>query len=249
VKKLWFDIHGVRLFVRGWGDRDARPLLCWHGVGVRSRASLLWKDAGPLLADEYGLRVLALDAPGFGQSPTTDVEGYRPQALVDLIPPLLDELRLDPAAFAGYSWGGDIGCHLAARHPDRLTALVILDASYSDPPLDPSLTFEQRSERYDAIRRETSGPTVPAWVVAAVEHGMAHALPSTTWPLLAQSGLPILLVAAGNAAEADLARFAADVPQAEIFRAEGTEHDVLVDDGPKVVRVVGEWLAANESAH
>jgi len=249
MEELQFDIEGVRLFIRTWGARDDRPLLCWHGVGFRSRASSLWKDAGPLLAEEYGLRVLALDAPGFGESPHTQVAGYRPQALVDLVPPVLEALEIDRVAFAGYSWGGDVGCHLAARHPRSLTALVLLDSGFSDPPLDPSLSFERRKERNEAIWQQTDAPTVPAWVVAAVEHGMAQAPPSATRTELAQSGLPILLVAAGDAPEADLAQFAADVPQVEIVIAEGTGHDILVDGWPEVVHLVGQWLAANDSAH
>jgi pimeloyl-ACP methyl ester carboxylesterase len=249
VEELRFDIEGVRLFVRAWGERDDRPLLCWHGVGARSRASALWKDAGPLLAGKYGLRVLALDAPGFGQSSPAEVGAYGPQALVDLVPPLLEALELDRVAFAGYSWGGDVGCHFAARHPESLTALVLLDSGFSDPPLDPSLSFERRKERNETIWQQTDAPTVPAWVVAAVEHGMAHAAPSATRPALAESGPPIMLVAAGDAPEADLAQFAADVPQVEIVRAEGTGHDILVDGWPDVVHLVGAWLAANDSTH
>lgn len=249
MKEIWIDLEGVRLFARSWGDGNERTLVCWHGVGFRSRASSLWKDAGPLLAEEYGLRVLALDAPGFGQSAPTEVGGYRPQALADLVPPLLEALELDPVAFAGYSWGGDVGCHLAARHPRNLTALVLLDSGFSDPPLDPSLSFERRKERTEAIWRQTDAPTVPALVVAAVEHGMAQAPPSATRPQLAGSRLPILLVAAGDAPETDLTQFAADVPQVEIVRAKGTGHDVLVDGWPEVVHLVGAWLAGNDSAH
>lgn len=78
---------------------------------------------------------------------------------------------------------------------------------------------------------------------------MRRAAPSATRPALAESGLPIMLVAAGDATEADLAEFAADVPQVEIVRAEGTGHDVLVDGWPDVVHLVGAWLAANDSTH
>jgi pimeloyl-ACP methyl ester carboxylesterase len=284
MEELWVGLDRARLFVRGWGERSGRPLLCWHGVGLTSRASLFLNEAGPLLADGYGLRVLALDAPGFGKSPPSDRHGYQPHALVDLIPPLLEELGLARVAFVGFSWGGDLGCHLAARHPHSLAALVLLDAGYSDPPLDPSLTYEQRVERNELAWREKCAPSwdalltrlrenhprwtvavedacragwreqgsrlipaVPPWVVAAVEHGMAHAPPSATRPRLAESRLPVLLVAAGDAAEEDLVQFAADVPQAEIVRAEGTGHDVLTDGGPEVVHVVGKWLKANDS--
>jgi pimeloyl-ACP methyl ester carboxylesterase len=192
---------------------------------------------------------------------------------------LLDALGFTRFAFMGFSWGGDLGCHLAARHPDRLAALVVLDAGYRDPPLDPSLDYAERvvrnerawqekcaasrdallagrrarSRRWtpaieEAARagwKEEGGrlvPAVPAWIVAAIEHGMVQAPPSATRPRLAASGLPVLLVASGEAADEDLRRFAAGVPQAEIHRADGTGHDVLADGGPDVVRVVGEWL-------
>jgi len=55
---------------------------------------------------------------------------------------VLDELGLDRAAFMGFSWGGDVGVHVAARHPERLTGLVLLDAGYRDPPFDPAQPFE-----------------------------------------------------------------------------------------------------------
>jgi pimeloyl-ACP methyl ester carboxylesterase len=167
--------------VLGWGRRDAtvrarlgerngRPVLCWHGVGITSRASLLLNEAGPLLADGYGLRVLALDAPGFGKSPPSQRDAYQPHALVDLIPPLLEALGLARVAFAGFSWGGDLGCHLAARHPHSLTALVLLDAGYSDPPLDPSLTYEQRVEQNELAWREKCAPSWDAVVTGLREN-------------------------------------------------------------------------------
>jgi pimeloyl-ACP methyl ester carboxylesterase len=284
VGELWVGVPGARLFVPDWGKSGGQPLLCWHGVGLTSRASLFLNEAGPLLASRHGLRVLALDAPGFGRSPPSERRDYHPHVLVDLVPPLLDSLGLARVAFMGFSWGGDLGCHLAARHADRLAALVLLDAGYSDPRLDPALSYEERVERnelawreacapsWDAVVtalrakhrrwtaaveeacragwREQGGQLVPAvspWVVAAVEHGMAQALPSATRPSLPESRIPVLVVASGDAPEEDLAQFAADVPQAEILRAEGTGHDVLADAGPKAVHTVGEWLEKNAS--
>ena len=272
----------TRLHVRGWGEPGGDPVLCWHGVGLTNRASLFLSEAGPQLAFDHGLRIFALDAPGFGNSPAVEREAYHPHALADLVPPLLDALGLVRAPFLGYSWGADVGCHVAARHPDRLTALVLLDAGYADPPLDPSLDYDDRLERlerewleacapsWDAVLsrlrqdarrwspaieagwragwREENGRLVPArapWVVAAVEHGMARNGPSSTYPLLATGGLPLLVIVAGDAAAEDLTRFAAAVPQAEIHRIDRAGHDVLTDGGPEVVREIGEWLQAN----
>ena len=282
MEELWVEVDGARVFVRGWGERSGRPLFCWHGVGLTSRASMFLNEAGPLLADGYGLRVLALDAPGFGKSPPIERQCYQPQALVDLIPPMLEALALGRVGFMGFSWGGDLGCHLAARHPSCVRTLVLLDAGYEDPPLDPTLTYDERVERNSLAWRASCAPSweavahalrdnhrrwtpaveeaaragwrkcanqlVPAGspsIVAAVEHGMAHAPPSATRPRMAENRLPVLLVAGGDADEEDLRQFAADVPQAEIVCAEGTGHDVLTDGGPEVVDVIGRWLEAN----
>jgi pimeloyl-ACP methyl ester carboxylesterase len=165
MEEFWVGLGVARLFVRSWGEPSGRPLLCWHGVGLTSRASLFLNEAGPLLVDGYGLRVLALDAPGFGKSPPNERHGYQPRVLVDLIPPLLEELGLTRVAFMGFSWGGDLGCHLAARHPHSLTALVLLDAGYSDRPLDPWLTYEQRVERNELAWREKCAPSWDAVVI------------------------------------------------------------------------------------
>lgn len=74
MDERWIDFDGVRLFVRSWGDSNGTPLLYWHGVHIAGRASMAINEAGPM-AGEHGLRVLALDAPGFEahrpSSPTT----------------------------------------------------------------------------------------------------------------------------------------------------------------------------------
>jgi hypothetical protein len=88
-------------------------------------------------------------------------------------------------------------------------------------------------------------PSGDPLVVAAIQHGVAQALPSTTRADLATSGLPILLVAADDAAEDDVSSFAVDVPQAEVRRPSGVGHDVLIDGGPSVIALVADWLAAN----
>ena len=82
-------------------------------------------------SEHYGLRVLAVEPPGWG-TPALALEEYRPSALARRIVAQLDELGLDRVAYVGRSWGASIGCHLAATAPDRLDALVLLDAGFTD---------------------------------------------------------------------------------------------------------------------
>jgi pimeloyl-ACP methyl ester carboxylesterase len=234
------DAGGASLLVRSWGDPHARPLFCWHGLGFRSPASLTFANLAPRLS-EHGMRVVALDAPGYGSSPPLAIERYHPHALADLVPPILDSCELNRTIFMGFSWGGDIGCHVAARHPTRLSGLVLLDAGYVDPPFDASLPYARYLELNEHRAAETDASVHPQ-VVAAIEFGMANAPPSTTRDAIASSKLPVLLVAARGAPGDDLKRFVRDVPQAEVHRANGLDHNVLADGGRTVESALIAWL-------
>jgi pimeloyl-ACP methyl ester carboxylesterase len=237
----WIDASGTSLHVRAWGEDTGRHVLYWHGVGLTSRGGESLGEAAPQLVRDHSMRVVALDAPGFGGSPALEPARFHPHALADLVPALLDALELERVAFMGYSWGGDVGCHVAARHASRLTALVLLDAGYRDPPFDPSLPFEHYLEQNRELAARTEDVCVDPAVVAAVEHGIAQALPSTT---RAKLSVPVLLVADAAATEDDLVSFRVEVPQAEVIRPREPGHNVLVAGGAETVRAIGNWLEA-----
>jgi pimeloyl-ACP methyl ester carboxylesterase len=125
------DVDGQELVYRQWGAASAQPLVYWPGLTPFSALELI--EAGPVWADEYGFRVIAFGGPGLGESlPLTEPDAYRPTRLAALVVRALDGLALDRVAFVGFSWGATIGAHLAAASPQRLAALVLLDAGYSD---------------------------------------------------------------------------------------------------------------------
>ena len=124
------ELRGAELAMREWGEPEGNPLLFWHALGDHNNLQLL--EAGPILARDYGLRILAVDAPGFGGSPRVADEGYEIPALIDLTARLLDELRLEAVAWMGSSWGASLAVHFTVAHPGRVAALVLLDGGYSD---------------------------------------------------------------------------------------------------------------------
>jgi pimeloyl-ACP methyl ester carboxylesterase len=148
------------------GSPRRAAILYWHGVSLTARASLTLSPAGPVLGDQ-GFHVLAPDAPGFGKSPPLEREEYHPHALVDLMQQFLDALDFDRLLFMGFSWGGDLGLHFAARHPERLTALVILDAGYEDPPFDPSQSFDTYVEENEQLWQDACEPSWEAALASA----------------------------------------------------------------------------------
>jgi len=132
---------GFPLVVREWG-KGGRAVVYWPGL--TPFCALHLNEAGPAWAETYGLRVIALSPPGV-ETDALPAEAYALPRLAALVVKLLDALGLERAAYAGYSWGASIGCHLGARYPDRLSSVVLLDAGYQDVPAD-GKSLEQRIE-------------------------------------------------------------------------------------------------------
>jgi pimeloyl-ACP methyl ester carboxylesterase len=153
----------MELTVRTFGDPDDPPAVYWHGLGPRGSADLL--PAGEALASAAGVHLVAPDAPGFGGSPVPAADAYRGSRLADLFPVLLDELGAERATWIGWSWGGSIGCHVAARHPGRLLGLALLDSGYSDPRPEEE-EGETEAEFLAFARKEWEAMRVGDWEAA-----------------------------------------------------------------------------------
>jgi pimeloyl-ACP methyl ester carboxylesterase len=141
---------GLPVVVREWGSGD-EPLLFWPGLNPFGALAL--NEAGPAWAEEYGFRVLSVSPPGIGETPALAAEDYGLSRLADLVVRLLDALELERVSYIGFSWGASIGCHLSARAPERLRALVLLDAGYDDIP-DDGKSLEERMEEMSASQAD-----------------------------------------------------------------------------------------------
>lgn len=100
---------------------DAPPMLLVHGLGANT---ISWVTVGQALADRHGAPVVALDLVGFGYTRAID----SPATLnrnADLVVAALEELG--PAIVAGNSMGGAITVKVAARRPDLVTAMVLVN--------------------------------------------------------------------------------------------------------------------------
>jgi lipase len=139
------------LAVREWGAPDAPPLVFWPGLNPSAPWQLL--EAGPLWAERFGLRVLAVSPPGW-ETPPLRFDEYRPTALARRVVALLDLLELNRVAYVGFSWGASIGVHLAGLSPERLTALVLLDAGYTDFQDIPDFEEQDPAEMTETIRKQ-----------------------------------------------------------------------------------------------
>src|SRR5712691_11902461 len=113
---------GTELVYWTWPGSGPSTLLL-HGIGNYGR---YWD----LFADAVGgrLTLVAPDARGHGES-GRPAAGYAPADFTADALAVLDALRIDSAVVVGHSMGGLHSINLAARHPERVRALVIVDAS------------------------------------------------------------------------------------------------------------------------
>ena len=68
---------------------------------------------------------------------------------------LLDHLGLSAAAVVGHSWGANVALNVAALHPDRVTALVMVDGGFFGRRIRGGSTWEEFSQRLSP--RDVSG--------------------------------------------------------------------------------------------
>ncbi|WP_319461930.1 alpha/beta hydrolase [Micromonospora sp. RTP1Z1] len=104
----------------------------------------MWDPQLPVLVDA-GYRVVRADLRGFGDSPMPNRPWNNAQDVVDL----LDELGVADAALVAASGGGRVALEIAARWPDRVTALALLCTALAGH--EPSAELRAFGEREDAL--------------------------------------------------------------------------------------------------
>ena len=121
-------IDGLR--VRYVRKGEGPPVVLLHGL---ASSIYTWKDVVPALAARHD--VVALDLPGFGDS--TVPERFNSEQAVRAVVALMDRLGMARASLVGNSLGGAIAVLIAARTPERVDRLVLLDAAgYNFRPAD-----------------------------------------------------------------------------------------------------------------
>ena len=128
---------GTIIHVRDSGPRGGFPVVLVHG----SNASLHTWEPWTARLTAKGYRVISLDLPAHGLSGPTPEGLYTSAAYVGIVEKLVDKIGLTRFALGGNSMGGGVAWRYAVAHPDRLSALILVDASGqpmpkgSSPPL------------------------------------------------------------------------------------------------------------------
>jgi haloacetate dehalogenase len=120
------ELHTERGAIHAMVGGEGPPLLLLHGY---PQTHLMWHSCAPALAEHF--TVVAADLSGYGAS-------LRPAPASDHVPHSKRALALDQVqamaslgherfAVAGHDRGGRVAYRMALDHPDRVSALAVLD--------------------------------------------------------------------------------------------------------------------------
>ena len=226
----------------GFGVSEPVPA---EEMGVDRLGRLAWG-----VADELGLDRPVLVGHSWGGVVATCAAASRPDDVEALV--LLDSGHLDYADYPESQPGQSLDDR-AADVAGQLEVWADRAALHADVAGDVRrpVTDLLLAALAPAVRTRDDGalvPVVSARTVAGARHGMVHERSSARWPVLAEAGVPVLLLLADEPAEvrdrgaAAAARMATVVPQLEARVMTGWGHDLVGDGGPALAEVVVGWL-------
>ena len=131
--------NGHNLRVAHLGPSDGVPLVLLHGYPDNLQ---LWSRVAPILARRH--RVIAFDWPGMGDSDAWP-GGTTPQHQADRLVSLLDQWQIPYADLVGIDMGGQPALVAAARYPQRIRGLTVMNSLV--------LGDERTSWEIDVLRR------------------------------------------------------------------------------------------------
>ncbi len=205
-------------------------------------------------------RVLALDLPGHGRSdPAPD---YSMRRFARAVNAVLEKERVEKAVLAGHSMGGAVMLEFARLYPQKVLAIVAVDAFFPDagaskPLEDLAARFEgpgateARAKMVHGMLTAATPPEVrkkietvmlgtPAPVAAGAMRGMADL---SVW----REGLihvPFVEIAAATSTFLTEESLRKRFPRAEVIRVPDTGHFLHMEKPGEVNRILLEWLAA-----
>lgn len=144
-ERSFIEVNGKRIELLTWGDVGKPGLLFLHGAGAQAD---WWNVTAPFFAADY--RVAAISWSGMGRSEWR--EDYSISHWVDEALAAIGAASLDvvgPPVVVAHSMGGSALMSLAANHPEKLTAGILVDSFIPRPRAPENMPGSKPLRRYE----------------------------------------------------------------------------------------------------
>ncbi|UPK68733.1 alpha/beta fold hydrolase [Chitinophaga filiformis] len=134
VQYKTLTIEGQEIFYREAGSPDKPTLLLLHGYPT---SSLMFRNLMIALGEKYHL--VAPDYPGFGNSsmPLVDEFEYTFDHMADIVDQFIVAKGLEKYSIYLMDYGAPVGYRIAARHPEKVQALLVQNGNAYEEGLSP----------------------------------------------------------------------------------------------------------------
>lgn len=139
-------VDGLTIHYYEGGPADGDTLVMIHGFGANRDN---WLRLARHFTERY--RVIALDLPGFGESSKPDAS-YDVASQTERLHAFVTALNIEKPHLIGNSMGGHIAALYAARYPDQVSSIALLDNA--------GITSPRMSEMFQMIERGQPNPLV-----------------------------------------------------------------------------------------
>ena len=261
------DVNGLRLSFLEW-EASGRPVVCFlHGGSAHAH----WFDrVTPALVGRF--HMIALDQRGHGESEWARPPAYATENFAADLLGVLDAFGWRRVALVGHSMGGHNAMSFSAWHPDRVSALVIVDSRPSIPvdrldrlrtrgmvTLRPYPTREAAAASFRLLPRETvADPALLVhlgrsgvverdgqWVYRFDPASNGQRQPVDAWTLVDRITAPTLVVRgelSPNFTREMADKLRAAIPGAAYTEISGSYHHLVLDNPTAFVQVVDPFL-------
>ncbi|MBA6290149.1 alpha/beta hydrolase [Colwellia sp. MB3u-4] len=121
----FLNIAGMNIHLRDEGPTsDQEPIVLIHGTSASLHT---WDGWVEVLKEQR--RVIRFDLPAFGLTGPDPQNNYKIEHYAEVVIAVLDKLQINKSVLAGNSLGGYIAWATAVLHPDRVSKLILVDAS------------------------------------------------------------------------------------------------------------------------
>lgn len=127
-------VRGRSVTFDEYGDPEGKPVVFFHGTPGSRLLAGLFKDA----ARRAGLRLLAPDRPGYGQSAPWSERSLTDAG--DIVGGLLDVCETDDARIVAFSGGGPHALAAAVTHPKRVCEVHAISGATPHTVGEPAAT-------------------------------------------------------------------------------------------------------------
>ena len=103
---------------------EGKPLVILHGLGNNSQS---WRNQLGELSEHF--KVIAWDAPGYGESSDPAEEFQHFSQFSDVLKEFIESLQYESIYLLGHSMGAAIAIDFTSRFPEMVNALIVSDAT------------------------------------------------------------------------------------------------------------------------